>query len=184
MLRKSLLALALAALWACQTPIRGHHEFDASAPFPTYATFAWITDGPLIGPTGATPVSPMLDPAVRRSVERVLEAKGYERVARPEEADLVLSFSLGTRERLVVDSYPVHAGYRYGYGTWVSDVRTYTEGILAIDVFDRRTKAAVWHGWASKDVVEGTAPEERDRYIDAGVDVILAQFPARGAPPR
>ncbi len=174
------LGLAL-LLGACQTPIRAQHEFDPAANFLAYGKYAWVTDQPLIGSTSGTPVNPMADRVVREAVERTLAAKGYQRVDDPAGADLIFCFSLGARERVMVDSYPMRAGYRYGTGPWVSDVRTYTEGILAIDAFDRATRNAVWHGWASKRILPSTDPAERDRNIQQGVDAILASFPARGA---
>ncbi|MBW2714236.1 MAG: DUF4136 domain-containing protein, partial [Deltaproteobacteria bacterium] len=97
-----------------------------------------------------------------------------------ENPDLVLSFSLGAREKIRVDSYPVQSGYRYGprHGDgWVSDVRQYTEGTLAIDVFDRETKEVVWHGWATKRISPEKHSEKRKAIVDRVVDNLLEEFP-------
>lgn len=189
-----LLALVLAiGFAACQTPIQAHHEYDASAPFDRYASFAWITDENLLQPGvgytgGELRLSPLLEQEIRAAVDQNLEQKGYQKRGDPQSADLVLSFSLGARERIQVDSYPVRAGYRYGpyggpRGAWVSDVYTYTEGTLAIDVFDGKTNRAVWHSWATGRVSPSADPEKRRARVKEVVEAILAEFPLRHAAP-
>jgi hypothetical protein len=185
-----MLVLVLAVgLAACQAPIKGHHEYDASASFDQYASFAWITDQSLMRPgvgyTASDPrLSPILEQEIRAAVDRNMEQKGYQKRGDPQSADLVISFSLGTREKIQVDSYPVRAGYRYGYrGVWASDVRTYTEGTLAIDAFDRQTNRAVWHGWATGRVSPSADQEKRKARANEAVDAILAEFPLRHSAP-
>ena len=184
------LALALLAAAGCQTPIKGHHEYDPEAPFASYRTWAWITDAPILRPSAGASnqdprMSPIFDGEIRRAVERNLRAKGYEQSNDPNRADLVAVFSLGTREKVQVDSYPARAGYgygwggRYGYGGVATDVRTYTEGTLAIDFFDRVNKRAVWHGWATKRLAYQRNAEERREIINEATDAILEAFPHR-----
>lgn len=183
------LGLLLGVLVACETSIRTHYDLDREARFADYRTFAWVTNEPLIQPAMGMAetdprVGPLVEQSIRRAVERHLTAKGYQKRAEPGGADLALSFSLGTRQKIQVDSYPAHAGYRYGpyHGgaRWYSDVRTYQEGTLALDFFDVKTRQAVWHGWAEKRL-STTAPEpaKRDAMIDEAVGKILQPFPAR-----
>ena len=186
-----LTALGLAVGFvACVTGIETHHEYDTKARFDEYRTFTWITDEPLlpraVGYAGAeVRLSPMLEQEIRSAVDRNLADRGYEKRSDPESADLVVSFSLGTRERIEVDSYPARGGYHYGrHGPppgWVSDVYQYTEGTLAIDIFDGETDRAVWHGWASRRVDPSTDPEKRRKRVDEAVDAILTEFPLRNA---
>jgi hypothetical protein len=189
-----LLVLVLAiGLAACQTPIETHHEYDASAPFDQYTSFAWITDQSLLQPGvgytgGELKLSPLLEQEIRAAVDGNLEQKGYQKRGDPRSADLVISFSLGAREKVEINSYPVRAGYRYGpyggpRGAWVSDVYTYTEGTLAIDVFDGQTNRAVWHGWATGRVSPSADQEKREARVNEAVDAILAEFPLRNPEP-
>ena len=181
-------AFSLAALLlACQTPIQGHFEVDQSAPFDTYTTYAWISKEPLVRPqpgvSGAEiRISPLVDQRIRAAVERNLQAKGFERSERVQSAHLALSFSVGARQEIRVDSYPSRAGYRYGpyaHGGWASDVRTSTKGTLAIDVFDVRSKQAVWHGWAESRISASMSQEARTELVNRAVDSILKSFPFR-----
>ncbi len=74
-----------------------------------------------------------------------------------DQADFVVAYTVGTREKIVSTSYPTtyqgdwgwHLYGRYYYQTEVEH-RTYTEGTLGIDIFDGKSKEPVWHGWASK----------------------------------
>jgi hypothetical protein len=183
--------VAVLGLAACQTPISAHYEYDTKAPFQDYMKFAWVTNEPLIRPatgvSGMDPrLSPMLEREIRDAVERSLVARGYRQLTNPASADLVVSFSVGTREKIQVDSHPTRAGYRYGpyggYGGWQSDVRTYTEGVLAIDFFDVRSKEVVWHGWATKRLATSPDQDERRENVNRVVEAVLEKFPSRNIP--
>jgi hypothetical protein len=182
------LALGL-MLAGCQTPIQGHYEYNTEAPWGRYASFAWVTSEPLIRPAAGIAsgqdqrISPIMEQTIRRAVDRILAQKGYEQIADPGAADIIVSFSLGTRDKIEVDSYPVRAGYgygRYGYGGgYYSDVRSYTEGTLAIDFFDAQARQAIWHGWASKRVSSSADQAQRTATLNEAVGAILKSFPFR-----
>ncbi len=182
-----ILVVAALALAGCQTTIQGHHEFDRGAPFASYSSFAWITSDPLLRPTpgvasGRNPrISGVMESTLRRAVERELFAKGYRMAANPQSASLVVSFSIGTQDKIQIDSSPA-GGYRSGrYGAWgggmQTTARSYTEGTLAIDFFDVASKQAVWHGWASKRLSSQTDQAKREATINEAVGAILDPFP-------
>ena len=81
--------------------------------------------------------------------------KGYRFVERADRADFTFAYTVGTRDK------------------------AYTEGGLAIDVFDRRRESPVWHGVASKRLsrskLEDTAGNTET--INSAVEKILAIFP-------
>ncbi len=190
MKRTVLGVLALGLMLAgCQTPIQGHHEFNTQAPWDRYGSFAWVTSEPLIRPMAGVAsgqdqrISPIMEQTIRRAVERTLAQKGFQQRRDPRSADIVVSFSLGTRDKIEVESYPARAGYgygRYGYGGgYYSDVRTYTEGTLAIDFFDAQARQAIWHGWASKRVSSSADQAQRTATLNEAVGAILESFPFR-----
>jgi hypothetical protein len=176
----------LIALVSCASPIRP--EFDASptAAFGRYASYAWISDSPLIGPSsgvgGPRYVSPIDEQRIRRSVDAELVARGYQK-ASPEAADLIVSFAVGSQEKVRVEEVPGRSTVMvrgYGYGSWYDTspvrVRTYTEGTLALEFFDRATREAVWVGWGSKRL---SSADEPDELIRRAVAMILEPFPSR-----
>ena len=66
---------------------------------------------------------------------------------------------MGSRDKVKVDTLPLMYrtsllwGHRYywRYKSWFdTHVRNYTEGKLAIDVYDVKSHQPVWHGWADK----------------------------------
>ena len=138
-----------------------------------------------VGQTAVAP-NPLLQPRIMRAVEQSLTAKGFRQVEKPASADFVVSFTVGSREKVRVDSYPTMSmGYSTGYpGHWrwgaayhccASDtrVREYTKGILAIDVFDVKERRPVWHGVASKTISEFDR-ENVEQTVKAAVDAVLA----------
>ncbi len=173
-------------LGACATPgFEAKHDYDDTVNFASYQKFAWISQNPMnIGVTSVPP-SPLLEPRIMSSLERALVAKGYRFVKQPIDADFVVSFTVGARDEIRVDSYPAMGGgyYRrggwggayYGYGT-ETRVRQYTKGVLAVDIFSVQQRRPVWHGFATKKITE----DDRDNQsatIDAAVAAIIAGFP-------
>ncbi len=178
---------AIVLLGACATPgFESNHDYDDSINFSSYRTFGWIAEHPMrVGVTAET-LSPLLEPRIMSSLERALVAKGYRFEMDPNNADFVLSFTVGARQELRVDSYPATGGYYhrggwggryYGYGVGTETrVRQYTKGTLAVDIFDVRQRRPVWHGVAQKKITSADRDDQLAT-IDAAVAAITAGFP-------
>lgn len=179
-------ALSIVGLALGCAGLKGYSDFDPNAKFDTYHTYAWLTTEVGLPSTaagsegGVKGIDPLLQRRIRDSIDAHLEAKGYRRMEKLESADFAVSFSVGSREKIQVQSTgPTYTGGWYGrhggwYGTTGIDARSYTEGTLAIDIFDVRSHQAVWHGWASKRV---TASMDRAKLVDEAVGAILKNFP-------
>jgi hypothetical protein len=176
-------ALLLACFIAGCAGVRARSDFDPDARFEAYRTFSWLDAelGTLAGGAGTEGVDPLLERRIREAIESHLEARGFQPVDTVAVADFVVSFTLGSREKIRIQSGPSFGGPTFGYGVWyagsIVTATSYTEGTLAIDVFDGRSHQAVWHGWASKRIDESA---NRAAVVDAVVGAILARFP----PPR
>ena len=187
---KNLLGMVsvFALLGACASTFEATHDHDANHDFSNYQSFAWISKNPMQVSTAVAAVNPLLEPRIMSGLETALVAKGYKWVAEATSADFVISFTVGSREEIKVDSYPsMSAGYGRGYlGHWgwgaayyggtETSVRQYTKGMLAVDIFDVKDRRPVWHGVASKTINESDR-ENMDATIKAAVDAILAGFP-------
>ena len=177
----SVLLLAWLAVGCAGIPVQS--DFDPNARFDAYRTFAWLSDKPgtLEGGAGTEAIDPLLTRRIQESIEDHLEAKGYRKVDDPAAADFVVSFSVGRQEKIKIQSSPNLGVGRYGYGGWYAgssvSATSYTEGTLAIDLFDGKSHLAVWHGSASKRINQTT---DRAALVDEVVGAILAKFP----PPR
>ena len=199
-IRAALSLLFVLSLSACATPLKSSVDVADNAEFGELKTYAWITDQPLFTSNAASPdvVNPLNEQRIRTAVEEQLENKGYQKVTIGQ-ADFVVAFTLGARDRVRVTQYYNDFGYRYygyhhgfgrfgrgfggfgrgfgGFGPSVS-VRTFTEGTLVVDIFDNTEKEAIWHGSASKRLSRDNGTRE---LIDEAVTVLLAEFPDRDA---
>jgi hypothetical protein len=178
--RFALMAGLVGSLVGCATPVQVQSDFDVSADFSRYQTFNFISDNPLLVAT-VEPVSPLLQGRLVDATRRGLTSKGYRYVADREQADFVVSFTLGQRDKIRVDSYPSNYGapgaWRWGasYHTEVN-VRTYTQGTLAIDIFEVKRRSPVWHGWGVK-TISSQDRQNPTPLINEVVTSILAEFP-------
>lgn len=183
-LRLGLVGLLTAA--SCAMPIRTEHDSAPGVDFSRFESYAWISANPLIpaqvGVLEARYVSPIDEQRIRAAVDSELAARGYHSVEQTQ-ADLVVSFAIGREEKLSVDEVGGRDRvyyHGYGYGDWYRgsavQVRTYTEGTLVLEVFDRKSQQAVWVGWASKRL---SPADERTEVIQRAIAKILVPFPVR-----
>ena len=130
-------------------------DYDSSAYFTGLQTFSWLSKESFLTPTAEEPHATELnDLRIRNAVEIVMANNDFIKTPL-DESDLAVSFTIGTRQKIETSTYG--AGW-YSYNDWYVDrvvisdpqVQTYTEGTLAIDIFDRASKKQIWHGWASE----------------------------------
>jgi len=142
-----------------------------------------VSDDPLISSSSSRVQVSQLDVRrIREAIERELTAKGFTEVPDRDTADFSLSFTVGARDTIRVDDYPVFYRGRWRWGPPYYypnvDVYMYTEGTLAVDVFDNETREPVWHGWARKQIA-GRDIRDPERAIRTAVAAILEDFPPR-----
>jgi hypothetical protein len=163
-----------ALLMGC-TSLRVSSDYDRNTTFANYHTYAWVPREHFGSP------NPLVERRAHEAIESELESRGFRLAEDPGRADFVVDFTIGSRDRVNVQSYPVpyRGPWMWGgayYGSQV-DVRQYREGTLAIDVFDGRTHQPVWTGRASKEL--SRADQERSEGpIREAVTAVLAEFPA------
>ena len=198
-IRTTLSLLIVLSISACATTLRSSVDIAEQAEFAELKTYAWITNQPFFASNAASPevVNPLNEQRIRAAVEQTLQHKGYRKIS-IDQADFVVAFTLGARERVRVQQYYNDIGYRYygyhqgfsrfsrfgrfgpGYGGFAPSVsvRTFTEGTLVVDVFENTEKQAIWHGSATKRLSGDGATIE---LIDEAVTALLAEFPDRDA---
>ena len=148
-------------------------------------TFAWLKQTHVL--EAPADFNPIVKVRIDSAIERNMKAKGYSLVANSEEADITISYTVGSRDKVKVDSFPVtyRGGFGWGnpyYGSHASigmgtetTVRNYTEGKLAIDIYDVKTKQPAWHGWATQKITKSNT-EDLDLLINTVVDQTLANL--------
>ena len=173
-----LAALVLCLLMAGCESISARSDYDPSVDFSRYHTYSWISQSPLI--SKPPEVSPLAEVRLESAVTNELARKGYRFVEDPNQADFVVAFTIGAREKLNVTSMQGAGGL--GPFAWGApyyrdiDVRQFTEGRLAIDLFDAKLKVPVWTGFATKSI---TSSDQRNlgELANKAVVAILEDFP-------
>lgn len=182
-MRIDALLAAIALSWGCATP--AHVDFDSAVDFSGYRTFAIAppaeAEEGIPRPTLDPAKSQLIDRRVQAALERGLAAKGLEavEVAR---AELLVAFTMGSRRATRVDSYPdtfAHWPYGWWHGYWDHvTVRTYTEGMLVVDLIDAQRRQLVWRAWTTDPISES---EDVAGTVEHAVETVLAEYPP---PPR
>jgi len=182
MFARALLLPLVLLFAACANQPEIRTDFDKSADFSRYRTFAFVER---LG-TDVAGYSTLTTQRIRAAVERELTARGYTPSA-VGNADLLVNFQGNIKEKERVTELPLpmgYYGYRAGvYAPWAGypatvDVERYSEGTLNIDLVDRNRRQMVWEGVAVARVTESMreAPEQA---IDKAVTEIFAKYPYR-----
>jgi len=186
----SILVMLALVLTACASTFEATYDHDRQHDFTNYRTFAWISEHPMVVAEGVGVVNPMLETHVMNAMESGLRAKGFRLVQNPQAADFVVAFTVGSREKIRVDSYPTMAGgyyaagprgwgwggAYYGYAGTETTVRQYTKGMLAVDIFDVKERRPVWHAVATK-TIHDKDREQVVETVNMAVNSILGGFP-------
>lgn len=174
------------ALWVagCATVMTGHSDLNRKFDFAGLRTFSWMN--PAGAPAaGSAEFSAMTMQRIREAIHDQLIAKGYTQADTRQAADFIVSFTVGTRDKLELDTYPMHYhGPWYWYPYYWADsgvfARTYTEGTLGIDIFDQKSGSPVWSGWVRKRVLQSDR-DNPNPVIREAVSAVLANFPPTAA---
>ncbi|HET8542715.1 MAG TPA: DUF4136 domain-containing protein [Anaeromyxobacter sp.] len=183
-LRLSALVLA-AALAGCST-LKVSTEYDPTAPYATYKTYAWLAVTP--GPEQAPPIrNPVVAAQVMAAVDREMKAKGLVLTKLEENPDFLVTVHGWSQSRIEVTNYGYgYAGtYAYGYGPYrpvmpvgSTAVDTYTDGTMLLDLVDAKTKKLVWRGTAS-DTFSSPTPDSVKKAVDEAVRQLMGAYPPK-----
>jgi hypothetical protein len=178
-------ALALAAaLGACATTPSVQTEHDPGADFSRYRTYSWREK-----PSGGTAMAMQ---RIVAGIDAQLAARGWRQV--PEGGDVALAAHVATHQEHRLDNFydgPMWTGWGW-YGPWSwwgpsvayqrTRVTSFTVGTLIVDMFDTRTRRAVWSAMAESTVPD--KPEQVNLKIDQAIAKMFAGFPPGSAPVR
>jgi len=171
------LILGAASCVGC-SGIRVTTDFDPSANFAAFRSYAWLPDTPQ-QPGDPRLHNALVDGRVRSAVERALAARGFQKVP-TENADFLVTYHLGLETRMDVQT--IHRSHGYSSRTWhrrhstQTIVTEYEMGTLLLDVLDP-TRGLVWRGSANARVRERSDPAQRESRINDAVQKILDRFP-------
>lgn len=183
----SLLALLVLGLSGCAVT-----DFDRSADFSKYRTYAWgksevDVSNPLYD-------SDLIDKRIQSAVDDEFARRGI--IQTNQDPDVIVRFHTFTEEKKRMNSsmypysyrfypfgfYPFF-GWAYAYPyPWMNQpaVSEYTEGTLILDILDQDTGELVWRGSVSGNV-EDTS--DLRKQIDKGIRAIMKKYPVSPGEP-
>jgi hypothetical protein len=176
------LVVTLGLLSGCATQLQVGSDYDRTATFRDFHTFT-VMQREHIGLE--TPLNPLVAARVEDAIRADLKEKGYVETGDAQAADFIIDFTIGSKERTDITSYPQpYAGWGWGGPRWwggpywgdAVDVRQYQEGTLSVDVFDAHSHRPVWHGWAKKELSDDDIEHSAGR-VQRAVTAVLARFP-------
>ena len=182
-LRTPIAAVAVAlALAACAAGNKAKVDYDLVNDFSSYQSFTWLSENPMKVGKALNQPKESLQPTLMAAIRANLEASGYRYEADASSADFLLSFTVGSREKIGAEAYPSEYSGAGGRGGWATAYyggnagAAYTQGVLAIDIFDASDRQPVWHGVAGKRIDEEDS-ENMSGVINEIVASILGDFP-------
>ena len=144
-------------------------DYNKSANFAPYKTFMWIKE--------PKTTNPLMRQRVIDDVNAALASRGLQLVT--SNADLGIAAHAATKQERTLDTFynGFGGGWRWGggLGSATTRVTTYQVGTLVVDVFDARTKEALWRGTSSK-TLSGNPQKNADN-LNKAVVKMFKNFP-------
>ncbi len=181
-------AAGLLALGGCATGPDVRVDYDRTANFASYKTFAFAS--PLGTDRGG--YQSVVSQHLKLATQREMEARGMK--LDPAAPQLLVNFSAALNDKLRVTTLPTtsigvgYYGYRRGlYSTWPlyadqTTVSQYQEGTLNIDVVDAARKQLVWEGVVTDSVTQKML-DDVPAAVDAAVKAAFTKYPVPGPAP-
>lgn len=151
-------------------------------------TFAWAGSFKGNSPMRNGIANPVNEARLRGAITAQLAAVGVQPVAAGGHADCLVGYGIGARTA-VEGAYPAGWGWGWGVGYgwgwrggfagdyWGWDEPyIYHEGIIAVDLYDARTKQPIWHASANQSL-QGAVGAEAEQRIDKAVAAIFTKYP-------
>lgn len=144
-------------------------------------TVAWAGSFQGNSPLRSTIANPVNEGLLRTAIAAQLTADGVQMVTSG--ADCLIGYGIGSRN-VVAGAYPYWGGWGWGWGPgfgWYAPY-VYPQGIIGIDLYDARSRQAIWHAYVHQDLY-GLTGQKAEQSIDAAVAAIFTKYPGRAAPP-
>ena len=171
-------AIAVALLPGIAAAQKTTYDFDKTAPFETFKTYA-LKDGTKTG-------NELIDKRVINAIETQMTAKGFTK--NDSTPDVYVVYHLAFDQQKDISSFssgPMYGAYGWGWGggwgTTTTDVRVreILIGTLAVDMIDAKKKQVAWRGLGTKEIDTHAKPDKRDTNINKAVEKIFKTYPPK-----
>jgi len=142
-------------------------DWDKSANFTGYRTYAWAT--------GTPAKNPLMGQRIVDGIDKQLAAKGYQQVESNANPDLIVLYHASTSTQTQINTMGTGGwGWSWG-GTSTTTVNEIPTGQLSVDIGDAKTKKLLWLGSASDTLSD--KPEKNEKKIQKALDKMFKKFP-------
>ncbi len=146
-------------------------------------TFAWAGAFKGNSPMRNGIANPVNESRLRGAITGQLAAVGVQPAASADTANCLVGYGIGAQTD-IEGAYPVGWGYGPGWGWrgyyggyWGWDEPyVYHEGIVAVDLYDAKSKQPIWHASANQSLYGATGPDAEQK-IDKAVAAIFSKYP-------
>ncbi len=150
-------------------------------------TFAWAGTFKGDSPLRDTIANPVNEARLRNAITANLAAVGVQPAATGQGADCLVGYGIGSRTS-IEGAYPVGWGWGLGYGPgwgwrgglggyWGWDEPyVYHEGIIAVDLYDGKSKQPIWHASVNQNL-QGVVGPDAEQKIDKAVAALFTKYP-------
>ena len=141
------------------------------------STFAWAGSFRGNSPLRNTIANPLNESRLRAAIAAHLKAGTIQPA--PGNADCLIGYGIGATN-VVDDPWPYYDwgyGWGYPYGGWGwPGPYVYREGIIAVDLYDAKSRQPLWHASVDQSLY-GASGDEAAKKIDAAVAAIFTKYP-------
>jgi hypothetical protein len=143
-------------------------------------TYAWAGSFHYSEGTGRGVVNPLNESRLRGAIAANLASKGVQPASG--DADCLVGYGMGV-QTVVEGGYPYGGGWGWGwrggyYGAWGWDYPyVYREGVVAVDLYDAKSRQPLWHASVDQNV-SGLTGAAADEKIKAAVAAIFTKYPS------
>jgi len=161
----TLITIFIGSLAAAHAQQQIDSDYAPNTNFAQYKTYSWQK---IDAPDSAW------ESSIRSTVDVQLAAKGWTRVDRG--GDAVLCAIANTGEAATLEHF--YGGWAPGWRWrgWSEPV-SYDEGTLVVDIFDAKTQALIWRGFASQTV--SSKDQKNIVKLDKVIEKLFKKFPPK-----
>jgi hypothetical protein len=166
---------------ACGYSIKTATDYDHNVKFSNYHSFFMMK--------GNSSGNPLLDQRAAADVKSALTSKGWMEVPEGQGETAVVVHAATKTKHTYETLYDGWGGWGWrrgwgggfggGLGGATTFVNDYKVGTLVVDIFDAKTKEAIWHGNASDALSDSASANART--TEAAVDKMFQSFPPQAA---
>ena|SRR5450432_3508551 len=135
-------------------------------------SYAWAGNFRGASPLRNSIANPLNEERLRTAIATHLSPGPVQPVG--SDADCLVGYGIGAN--YVVDgAYPYGYGWGYGWG-WGGGPYVYREGIIAIDLYDAKSRQPMWHASVDQSL-DGADGGEAVKRINAAVAALFTKYP-------